>query len=49
MLVTHKKTQENILEKPTAERERERKTPDDRLSYIHKFVGVWDADKRIAQ
>ena len=39
MLVTHKKTQENILEKLTAERERERKTPDDRLSYIHKNLG----------
>ena len=48
MLVTHKKTKENILENLTAERERERKTPDDRLAYIHNRW-VWDADKRIAQ
>ena len=43
-----KKTKENILEKITAERER--KTPDDRLAYIHKNLGgAGIKDKRIDQ
>ena len=40
MLVTHKKNQgKHTRETNCRERERERKTPDDRLSYIHKNWG----------
>ena len=36
MLVTHKKTKDT---RESNCRERERKTPDDRLAYIHKNLG----------
>ena len=45
---TQKKTKTYSTAERERERERERETRDDRLSYIPKFVWVWD-DKRQAQ
>ena len=39
MLVTHKKTKENILEKPTAEREREKEKH--LMIDYHIYIKIW--------